>query len=290
MQPSGFSDYCPIQLAYTDSVPAFNPALTTFQHTAVVPDNPGGNGRGPSANQNSQPVVEPDGTLHVSYSGEECNTGLDHHLYIRNSTNGGTSFGPGITVDKPGQFADNPDPADLLPNKNFRAPIGPSLNYNTATKTLAYMYQNNLGRQSTGASISAQTSSDGGKTWSNMRWVSVTSAGKPAPNDQYFSWVTSDPQGNFRAIWLDNRDDPNNKLIDTWQAVSHDNGQTWINSRLSTVRWNPDLGFFKSGAFIGDYMGAVAGSHVFYPVWVDGRTTQIATTGIGNTDIFTNVP
>ena len=35
--PDGSSDYCPIQLAYTDSVPTFNPTLTVFQHTAVVP-------------------------------------------------------------------------------------------------------------------------------------------------------------------------------------------------------------------------------------------------------------
>ncbi len=289
MLPSGFSDYCPIQLAYTDSVPQFNPALTTFQHTAVVPDNPGGNGLGPSANQDSQPVVEPSGALHVSYVEEECNTSIDHHLWIRNSADGGATFGNGVQIDKPGQFLDNPDPGDLLPNKNFRAPIAPSLNYNTATNTLAFMYQNNLDRQHSGANISVQTSTDGGKTWSNMRWVSVDKTGKPARNDQYFSWVTSDPSGTFRAIWLDNRNDPGNKLIDTWEGISHDNGKTWVNRRLSTALWNPDLAFFTSGAFIGDYMGAVAGKHVFYPVWVDGRNTAIARTGIGNTDIFTNV-
>ena len=32
-----------------------------------------------------------------------------------------------------------------------------------------------------------------------------------------------------------------------------------------------------------------AGAHVFYPVWVDGRTTAIAPTRIDNTDIFTNM-
>jgi hypothetical protein len=289
MQPDGFSDYCPTQLAYTDIVPAFNPRLTTFQHTAVVPDNPGGNGLGPSANQNSQPVVEPSGALHVSYTEEECNTGLDHHFYITNSADGGASFGPSTQIDKPGQFADNPDPNDLLPNKKFRAPIAPSLNFNAATNTLAFMYQNNLDRARSGANISVQTSTDGGKTWSDMRWVSVEPGGKPARNDQYFSWVTSDPAGTFYAIWLDNRDDPGNKLIDTWEGISRDNGKTWINVKLSTASWNPDHGFFSSGSFIGDYMGAAAGAHVFYPVWVDGRNTAIAETGIGETDIFTNV-
>jgi hypothetical protein len=289
MLTSGFGDYCPVQLAYTDFVPAFNPVLTTFQHTSVVPDNPGGNGLGPSANQDSQPVVEPNGTLHVSYSEEECNTGIDHHLHIANSTNGGVSFGAAVTIDKPGQFLDNPDPGDILPNKKFRAPIAPSLNFNTATGTLAFMYQNNVDRAKSGANISVQTSTDGGKTWSDMRWVSVGPDGKPAPNDQFFSWVTSDPAGVFYAIWLDNRDDPGNKLIDTYEGISKDNGVTWTNSKLSTVLWNPDLGFFTGGNFMGDYMGVAAGSGILYPVWVDGRNTAIASTGIGNTDIFTNV-
>jgi hypothetical protein len=35
-------------------------------------------------------------------------------------------------------------------------------------------------------------------------------------------------------------------------------------------------------------MGVGAGHHVLYPVWVDGRNTSIASTGIGNTDIFTS--
>lgn len=290
MLSNGFSDYCPIQLAYTDYVPPFNPALTTFQHTAVVPDNPGGNGLGPSANQDSQPVLEPNGKLHVSYVEEECNTSIDHHLHIRNSSDGGSTFGPDIQIDKPGQFLDNPDPGDLLPNKNFRAPIAPSLNFNVATGTLAFMYQNNINRAISGADISVQTSPDGGATWSDARFVSVDAKGRLAKNDQFFSWVTSDSSGKFHAIWLDNREDPGNKLIDTWQATSTDNGKTWANSRLSTVQWNPDLGFFTSGAFIGDYQGAAAGTNVFYPVWVDGRNTAIAATGIGNTDIFTNAP
>ena len=41
IQPNGFSDYCPVQLDYTDYVPTFNPRLTTFHHTAVAPDQPG---------------------------------------------------------------------------------------------------------------------------------------------------------------------------------------------------------------------------------------------------------
>ena len=64
MQPNGFSDYCPVQVAYTDNIdPNGDGDLTdaVWHHTGVVPDNPGGNGKGPSANQGAQPVVDNQG-------------------------------------------------------------------------------------------------------------------------------------------------------------------------------------------------------------------------------------
>ena len=57
-KPSGFSDYCPTQLAYTDDIPTFNPSYTTFTTVKVERDNPDGGGTGASANQFSVPVVE----------------------------------------------------------------------------------------------------------------------------------------------------------------------------------------------------------------------------------------
>src|SRR4029453_4346180 len=51
----GSSDYCPIQLASTDTIPTANPSLTVFGHTPVVPDAPGAGGVGESANQFSVP-------------------------------------------------------------------------------------------------------------------------------------------------------------------------------------------------------------------------------------------
>ena len=56
-----------------------------------------------------------------------------------------------------------------------------------------------------------------------------------------------------------------------------------------TATWDPDLSFFKSGAFIGDYSGLAASDQAVYPVWTDGRDNAIEETGIGETDIFTNV-
>ena len=289
MRPNGFSDYCPIQLAYTDDVPSANPALTTFTHVKVVPDARGDNGVGPSANQFSVPVVENDGTLDLLYALEECNTSLDHGFRMQKSSDGGNTFRRNpVTINKSGQWRDNPDLGDLLPNKSFRAPNTPSMAYSPASGKLVVVYQNYINKRQSGADISYQTSTDGGLTWSNTAPLSVA-GGAAAPKDQFFPWVAADPAGHFYAIWLDNRLDPGNHMIQTFQATSIDNFASFDNSQISTQAWDPDLGFFTSGAFIGDYSGIAASSAAVYPVWTDGRDSAIAQTGIGETDIVTNI-
>jgi len=286
----GSSDFCPIQVAATDDIPTANPSLAVFQTTPVVPDNPGGGGLGESANQHSVPQVERDGTLDISYAIEECNTGIDHGFRFQKSTDGGASFlASPVTIDKPGQFLDNPDPADLLAPTAFRAPNTASLDYNRSTGTLTFLYQNHVNAATSGADISLQISRDGGFTWSNTRTLSKGVGGGGARNDQFFPWVDSNPAGDLYAIWFDRRRDPANHDIDTWQAVSTDDGRSWRTFRISTRAWNPDEGFFASGAFIGDYNGIAANNRAVYPVWTDGRNSNFGQNGVGETDIFTNV-
>jgi hypothetical protein len=193
-------------------------------------------------------------------------------------------------VTKPGQFRDNPDPGDLLPPGSFRAPLSPSFTYDTATATLAVVYASHV-HPGTGADMSLQLSSDGGRGWTDARILSVDAAGHPARHDQFMGAVTASPDGVLTAIWYDRRRDPANHLIDTWQAWSDDNGRTWTQRRISTTSWNPDDAFFLSGAFIGDYLGVAASTRAFYPVWSDGRLSPRNTNpnAPGSSDIFTNV-
>jgi hypothetical protein len=289
VQPSGFSDYCPVQVDYTDDVPTINPRLAVFQHTAVVPDQPGGPGKGRSANQWARPQVQTDGTLDIAYALEDCNSGLDRHFELQKSSDGGATFLPQpVRIDHPGEFVDNPDLSDLLPPTAFRAPASTGFQYNSKTGLLGFAYQNNRDRATSGASISYEQSTDGGMTWSAMRYISITGAGAPAPKDQFFPSLTNLANGTWVAIWYDRRNDPNNTLIETFEGMSTD-GVTWTNRDISTKSWDPRLGFFTSGRFIGDYITVAASSKFIYPTWADGRTTQIVRTGIGNTDIFTDV-
>jgi hypothetical protein len=290
--PDGSSDYCPIQLSYTDAVPTENPVLTTWSHTAVQPDAPGSGGVGSSANQFSVPVVEDDGTLDVGFVSENCNNSVDPHLLFQKSTDGGQTFLPSaVQIDKPGQYADFQDAGndDTIPPTHFRAPNTPSLAYSPRTGTLLYVYQNNINRPASQADISYQSSTDGGLHWSDARFLSTGSSGQPAGNDQFFPWAASTQSGRFYVIWFDRRLDPNNVRINTWQAVSRDDTASFSSAKISTRDWDPNQGFFTSGAFIGDYNGLAASDAAVYPVWTDGRNDAIGQTGLGETDIFTNV-
>jgi hypothetical protein len=287
--PDGSSDYCPVQIGFTDKVDPNNDGIlsdTAWTNVGVVPDAPGTSGLGESANQDSTPVIDNNGGVDVAYAIEDCNTAIDRGLRFKRSTTGGATWPASpTTIDKPGQFADNPDPGDHLPNKNARIPISPSLAFNESSKQLGYVYQNNINAASSGADITFQSSSDYGATWSNIQYVSVKPNGTtPAPNDQFFPWIQPDPEGGgWHVVFYDNRNDPDNTLIETFMADSKRPG--WRNRDISTVAWNPNLSFFASGSFFGDYNGLAEAPGFEYPVWADGRTSPGPPKG--QTDIFT---
>jgi hypothetical protein len=285
--PSGRSDYCPAQVAYTDDIPTPDPSTAIWSHTAIVPDDPGANGVGPSANQWAIPVVDATGALDVGYAIEECNTAYDPAMFFTRSVDGGASFSDPVKIDKPGQFRDNPNREDQLPAKNARLPISPSLVFDATRGRLLWAYQNNLTRRVSGADISLQTSDDFGATWSDAQTISLTETGAAAPGDQFFPWLSVDESGNVHAIWYDNRNDLANKLIETFQALSTDGGEIWSQTDISTAAWDPGQSFFTCGCFIGDYNAIAASDDVIYPVWTDGRNTPGRP--LGQTDIFTNV-
>jgi hypothetical protein len=286
---SGFSDFCPVQVAFTDDTdPNDDGSLRdgVWTRSSVVPDNPKAGGLGESANQWAMPVVDDQGGLDIAYALEECNTAIDHGLRFRRSIDGGVSFSPAVTIDKPGQFQDNPDPGDLLPDKTPRLPISPSLTFDPVHAGLVFAYQNNVNSAVSGADISVQRSADYGGSWSDAQFISV-GGGAPAANDQFFPAIGTDPSGVIHAIWFDNRNDPGNRMIETFHADSADGGATWsANGNISTADWDPNTAFFSSGSFIGDYNWiAPASTSREYAVWTDGRNSPGPP--LGQTDIFT---
>jgi hypothetical protein len=286
---TGASDTCPIKLSYSDAIPSSDPSLATWQHTAVMPDRHGSSGLGESADQFSVPVVEPSGALDIAYVLEECNTSIDHGLRFQRSTNGGATFlTKPVHVNKGTTWADNPNASDLIANTAFRTPNTVAMAMSPTTGTLAFIYTNYV-RGKPNGDIEVSLSHDHGATWSNPVPVSVNPNGTLAKHNQFFPWIAVDASGKFQAIWFDRRTDPNNHDITTFQGTSTNDGLTWQNSNIGAALWNPDEGFFTSGAFIGDYNGLAANTKAVYPVWTDGTANAFDQTGIGETDIFTNV-
>jgi hypothetical protein len=283
--PSGRSDYCPVQLAYTD--PSGAPDTWDWSNLALVPDDPGSGGVGPSANQWAMPIVDEGGGLNVAYAIEECNTGYDSGFFLKRVTFPSGTVTAQVRIDKPGQFADNPNRGDRLQNIKARIPISPSLVYDSSIG-LIFAYQNNIGTGAQGADISLQISSDLGQTWSDAEPITVTPEGDPAPGNQFFPWLAVDQANDdVYAVWYDTRNDTTNDLIETFLGTSTDGGATWTNEVIGDVAWDPDLGFFNCGCFIGDYNGMALGGSLLYPVWTDGRNSPGKP--LGQTDIFTEV-
>src|SRR6266545_6028446 len=110
--PSGFSDFCPVHLAWTNVVNTENPRdFTNWTHKKVVPDKPGDDGIGESANQGTSIDIGWDGSVNITYNLEDCNTALDRGIRFQKSTTGGQSFlANRVVVTNPGtKYRDNPD-------------------------------------------------------------------------------------------------------------------------------------------------------------------------------------
>ena len=104
--------------------------------------------------------------------------------------------------------------------------------------------------------------------------VRVTAPGVKAPRGPpSFSLLADDGRGSLGGRGRSGDDDT--AAGRPGAPVRHDQFSPWSTPAL--------------GAFIGDYNGLAASNRAVYPVWTDGRNNAIERTGIGETDIFTNV-
>ena len=297
MLPSGFSDYCPLQLSYTDTRPDDQPVaddVPAHRDPARQPGRQRPGLRRPTSSASRR--WRTNGALDVGVRARRTATTPSTRTCCSSGPpNGGQTFLPhAVQIDKPGQYTDFMDAAkdDTLPPTRFRAPNTPSLAYSPPPARCLYVYQNNINRPVSKADISYQLSTDGGQHWSDAQFLSrhrVRHARRR--NDQFFPWAAADEQrrrstrsgstgGSTRPT---SASTPGRRRRPT-------TGSSFTSRRISTQDWNPNLGFFTSGAFIGDYNG-LAASATGRLSGVDRRAQQRhqPRTGIGETDIFTNV-
>ncbi|GEM_PF-365649 len=217
--------------------------------------------------QGSIPAVGPNGEIYVAYLAYSN----PPSIRLVKSTNGGISFGNEIYVSNVDEL---PSP---LPPTYFRDNSFPSMAvdisggpYNGYIHIVWADYRNN------DADIYYSRSTNGGNTWSTPRRLNDDQLmnGK----DQFFPWISCDPDGNVHLFFYDRRDDNNNILINGYYTRSTDGGTTWSsNERVTTASSDPNTDFY--GSFIGDYNGITSVEGKAHPLWTDTRE--------GNQDVYT---
>lgn len=213
-------------------------------------------------NQGSFPVVGPKGDLYVLYFSDAPSASGPggRGLYLAKSEDGGRSFSPAIKA------APVSKPVSPLPGNKFRIFVLPTLAVDPKSGTL-YAAWNDFSNDDTDVMLVRST--DGGQTWSAPKRVN-NDPQKPR-HDQFFPTLTVGSDGVLHMLWLDRRDDPDNKSFEPYYAGSTDGGNTFTQAALSRTPSNPDIGF--QGTLIGDYLAvdtSADGSQV-YTAWVDTR-------------------
>lgn len=117
-------------------------------------------------------------------------------------------------------------------------------------------------------------SRDGGDTWSNVTRVNDDEQGNG--KSQFFPAVSVAGNGWVVGEWYDRRDDPDNKLLAVYAAISTDGGQTYdfqFNVTDQLIDGDKSAGASGTG-FIGDYLGIASSDWYSLAVWCDMRNSD----------------
>jgi hypothetical protein len=213
-------------------------------------------------NDGAQPVVLPDGTLSVFFS-HSSGTPVQT-ITLARSTDGGISFGANYPL-----FDITPAPYSL-PGEHWRLVTYHSVAHDPVRGWLTLVWADYGGYAANGMDIYSRRSTDGGTTWSGPMRLNDDPEG--VVRDQWFPVVAAAPDGRLTAIWLDRRDDPQNRLYYCYGRTSTDGGITWGQPvRISSAPSDPEVNIPPGSDGIGDYIGLSSGPGVTWGSWVDVR-------------------
>jgi hypothetical protein len=254
--------------------------------------------------QDSDPVVGPDGTLYVFYMNfnTELTTfnspgGLINQILMVKSTDGGLTWSRPIKVAKdvgrePYSLPDHPIPdCDLfrqcLPPNSYRMNDYPTAGIGADGKLAVYWsdFRNGgpcaidqrpglkglpeLPCANFNTDILFSTSTNGGSTWTEPRQVTTNRAAQWQP------WGAVGPTGTLYAAYYDRGygDCESTGCNDITLARSTNNGASWSFQRVTTSSM-PNLTCSNNPAecgFLGDYMSLALGGDRVHITWGDTR-------------------
>jgi len=223
------------------------------------------------------PRVGPQGQLYVAYW--DFNTGM----LLKRSLDGGQNFTDHTIATRMDVWGTQS--GSRFPG-TFRAPSMVYIDVSNITGHLyaTYFDTTNLSGSNSNVDIYFTKSVDQGTTWTTP--VAILDGGTEN-FDQFFTFLEIDDAGRLHLVYYDTKntvqnDNVVNGMFDAYYAYSLDDGDTWIDHRLSATSWNSDNdGLNRSSQFLGDYLGLAVAGDKAYPVYLD--------TSAGDADIYTNV-
>ncbi len=131
-------------------------------------------------------------------------------------------------------------------------------------------------------------SDDDGVTWSDPVPVD------PAENSQFLPSIAVDPTtGNIAVSWYDARNDPDNKQVQFFAALSNDGGSSFLPgfqvSDGTSDATNPLIPPNSAEGLnqFGDYTTTTFSGGVFFPIWADNSTELVGNPNVPQMDVAT---
>lgn len=204
------------------------------------------------------PAVGPNGEIYVAWAGPDGirfnrslnggNTWLANDLFV-------DSMPGGWDLSIPGIYRCNGMPVTVCDLSN-----GPG-------RGTIYINWSDQRNGSHDTDVWLRKSTDGGNTWSHPVRVNDDPPGK----QQFFTWMCVDPTtGYLYFVFYDRRNHPDNNT-DVYMAVSKDQGNSFINFKISESPFVP-----SANIFFGDYNNISAQNNKVRPIWTrmhNGQTS-----------------
>jgi hypothetical protein len=197
------------------------------------------------------PAVGPEGQIYVAWAGpdgirlnrslDEGNTWLDTNIFVTDIPEGWDYTISGIT-----RANGLPVTCCDLSNGPYRGNI--------------YINWSDQRNGPDDTDIWFVKSADGGLTWSLPKRVNDD----PPGSQQFFTWMTIDPVTGFIYIVFYDRRGLTGDLTNVYMAVSHDGGNTFLNTKITETPFTP-----VNTIFFGDYTGISAYNNVVRPIWTE---------------------
>ncbi len=233
----------------------------------------------PVVNQFSDIAVAKDGTVYVSFQrctangpADDCGGTMATMLVVK-STDGGNTWSQPMTISTPmlapdtgcGFYGCVPNTGERLSNIPVIAADDSSNRGAGDLYEIDYSY-------GTYCKVEVTRSRDGGMTWSNPLGIAPASD----KHDQFFQWISTNPQGIVGATWLDRRNDPANVSYEEFgDFFNPSTGMRSSNVQIASQLSNPNNDGF-GGTFMGDYTGNTFAGFSFYASWTDTRSGNAA--------------